>query len=120
MPVYDPKQLGRLLTQWGSGNLDNIQDHGHVVVGMVDAVVTGAGVTATGLCQRFTCQDVDIALENLLRCDRDLGIFLICRYLLNWTVERLSRALGHASTSITQSWLILAEDALAGALLDAN
>lgn len=118
MTCYDPSQLGLLLKNWGSGNLNNINDRGHALVGIRDVVMTGAGMTATGLCQRYTIADIDNALTLMLEGEhRQYGILLICKYLLNWTMERLARALGQ-STSMIYTLLMMAEDVFAGALLN--
>lgn len=118
MTCYNPSQLGLLLRNWGSGNLNNIVDRGHALVGVRDVVMTGAGMTATGLCQRYTIADIDQALTKMLEGEhRQYAILLICKYLMNWTMERLARALGQG-TSLVYSLVMVAEDIFAGVLLN--
>ena len=118
--MYDPTQLGYLLQQWGTGNLNNIMDHGHVVVGVVDAVATGSGMAAMGLCQRYTIDDIDLAIARMWKSQqREMALLLMCKYLLDWSTERLARAMD-VSISVIQSWLMLAEDAFAERILNAD
>lgn len=118
MTCYDPGQLGLLLRNWGSGNLNNIIDRGHALVGVRDVVMTGAGMTATGLCQRYTMADIDNALTLMLEGEhRHYAIILICKYLMNWTMERLARALGQGVSSV-YTLVMIGEDIFAGVLLD--
>jgi hypothetical protein len=117
MACYDPSQLGFLLKQWGTGNLNNIIDHGHALVGVRDVVMTGAGMTATGLCQRYTQADIDRALTVMLEAHRDAALLLLAQHLLGWTKERLARSLDEDTSSI-YSMAIAAEDVFAEILLN--
>lgn len=118
MTCYNPSQLGLLLRNWGSGNLNNIVDHGHSLVGVRDVVMTGAGMSGMGLCQRYTIADIDKAFALMLEGEyRQYGMILICKYLLNWTMERLARALGQG-TSTVYTLVMVAEDIFAGVLLN--
>jgi hypothetical protein len=118
MASYNPAHLGQLLTAWGAGSLDYILDHGHVLPGVRDVVMTGAGMQGMGLCQRFLQADVDRVLEQMLLQHQRLAHLLITKYLLLWTMERIARAYGHSSTSVAYSEVMQAEDVFAGLLLD--
>ena len=119
MACYNPDHLGHLLKAWGSENLNQILDHGHVLPGVRDVVMTGAGMQAMGLCQRYTQADVDSVLLRMLAGEHQrLAHLLICKYLLGWTMERLARAYGHNCTSVAYSEVMEAEDVFAGALLN--
>lgn len=121
MACYDPSQLGYLLKNWGSGNLNNILDHGHAIAGVQDVVATGQGLVAIGLCQRYTLDEIDAVMAKMLGGEHQLyAHLLICKYLLNWTMERLARALGHSCTSLTYSHVMVAEDIFAAVLLNAD
>ena len=120
MATYSPSELGYLLQQWSSGNLNNIVSPGHVVSGVPDVVLTGSGFKAMGLAQRFTVADIDRAIAALFGQDKTAALMRICIHLLNWRVDRLGRALGHPDTSYTQTCLLMAEDLLMEVLLNAN
>lgn len=121
MPItYNPSQLGELLRQWGSGNLDNITDRGHALAGVEGVVMSGAGLVAMGLCQRYTQADVDQALELMLRGgDADHALFLISIHMLGWTIERLARAMDWPTVSYGTTVVMDSEDAFSEALINA-
>jgi hypothetical protein len=120
MATYSPSQLGFLLQQWGSGNLDNIISPGHIVSGVPNLVLTGHGFKAMGLAERFTNADIEQAITSLMVRDRGAAVMLIAVHLLGWTMERLGRALEHSDTSYTQTALMLAEGCFMEVLLNAN
>lgn len=120
MVTYSPPELGFLLQQWASGNLNNILSPGHAVAGVADAVLMADGFKAMSLAQRFTVADIDQAMARLFAQDKTAALILICIHLLNWRVDRLGRALEHPDTSYTQTCLLMAEDLFAEVLLNAN
>lgn len=118
--TYSPSELGYLLQQWASGNLNNIVSPGHVVSGVPDVVLTGGGFKAMSLAQRFTVADIDRAIVRLFAQDSIAALMLVCIHLLNWRIDRLGRALEHPDTSYTQTCLLMAEDLFAQVLLNAD
>ncbi len=120
MATYSPSELGHLLQQWSSGNLNNIVSPGHVVAGVPDVVLTGSGFRAMSLAQRYTVADIDQAIAQVFAQDSTAALMLVCIHLLNWRMDRLGRALEHPDTSYTQTCLLMAEDLFAEVLLNAN
>ena len=117
--AYSAAALSDLFKQWASGNLDNISP-GHVTAGLVDATVTAGGVRGMSMLERFTSADVNRALAALADEGlQGLALALICVHLLRWTVERLGRVLNHSDTSLTSTYLMVAEDAFVERLLNA-
>lgn len=118
--LYNAKQLGSLLRQWASGNLDNITDDGHAIAGVDGCVVTHRGLVPQNLIERFTAEDVERVLALMLgaQSSKPYGLALVCHHYLGWTAERLGRVLGHRDVSTTHSLLMLAENVFAGLLLN--
>lgn len=115
--AYSASALSNLFRQWASGNLDNISP-GHVTAGLRDARLTAGGVRGLSMLERFTSQDVNRALQSLAdEGRRNYALALVCIHLLKWTVERLSRVLRHRDTSLTVTYLMVAEDAFVERLL---
>ena len=117
--IYDAKQLSFLLRQWASGNLDNILDNGHAIAGVnKGVVVTHRGLAAQRPAERFTAEDVDRVIQQMLVDNRPYAVLLICVYLLGWTVDRCARAMDFPSSSIAMSHLIQAQDLFAQTLFN--
>jgi hypothetical protein len=115
--AYSASALSDLFHQWANGNLDNISP-GHVTAGLEGMTVTASGLRSMSMLERFTAEDVNRALQALSDEGlKRLALALVCIHLLKWTVERLARALDHPDTSLTATFLMVAEDAFVERLL---
>ncbi|NER81437.1 MAG: hypothetical protein F6K42_18095 [Leptolyngbya sp. SIO1D8] len=119
MAFCDSASLASLLIRWGEGSLDYVGTENHVVLGVDGCSVGFKGLQAQTLAQRFTSEDINKALRALaIAGQQGFAVALTCIYLLGWSVERLGRVLEHPDVSHTLTYVITAEDAFAGKLLD--
>lgn len=120
VPLYDRREVDRLLQYWLNGSLDAFHPQGNAVVGVVGCNHTPQGFKAQGLITRFLSDDVSAAIADLALSGEPMGAAVLIVVLAMGTpIEYVARALGQTCT-IMMSQVSLWVDRFMNILLNSS
>lgn len=112
VPLYDHKELEKLLSLWAAGSLDSIASPHGVAVGVEDCDYSPQGFRPMSLLSRYTSEEVELVLFEMAIAPApwpQYTAILIAKSLAKTPLSDLARSLG-VDCSLVQGYYSQAQD----------
>ncbi|HEY9753357.1 MAG TPA: hypothetical protein V6C46_10420 [Coleofasciculaceae cyanobacterium] len=122
IPVYDTREVERLLQLWVDGSLDGIQSSGKPAIGLEGCDIRSRGLVAQNLIERTCSVDVQRAIKGMIDAGGETAVYaeFMGWHLINRVpLQTLSQVYG-IDCFAAQTWLIRAQDEFVSRLLKRN